>query len=116
MTGTFSARSASAQVLFQRIYEDGKDVPFFQQRISETGQLPAHPLNNIVGVLRVLSYSEKAHRAEEYVRLSSLTIRQAQGHRTHFIVNRHQSSYRGKPTIDELRDILARNEMRGVPG
>jgi len=100
MTGTCSARSASAQVLFQRIYENGKDVPFFQQRINETGQLPAHTPKKIVGALRVLSYSEEAHRAEEYVRLSSSIIRQAQGHCTHFIVNRHRSSYRRKPTID----------------
>jgi len=104
------------RVLFQKIYDDAKDEPFFQQRINATGQLQAHPLQKIVGALRVLAYGEAADRAEEYVRISGSTIQQAVGHFTRFIVQRYQSIYLHKPAIDELGVILARNEERGLPG
>jgi len=112
----FDRRFRMPRVLFQRIYDDAEDDPFFQQRIKATGQLQAHPLQKIVGALRVLAYGEAADRADEYVRISGSTIRQALGHLTRFIVQRYQSTYLRERKIEELTIILARNEERGLPG
>jgi len=51
----FERRFRMPRVLFQRIYDDAKDELFFQQRINATGPLQAHPLQKIVGALRVLA-------------------------------------------------------------
>jgi len=103
------------RVLFQRIFDDAKDEPYFQKRIDAARQLQAHPLKKVVGAVLPLAYGGAADHAGEYVRTSGFIIREAVRHLKRFLLQRYQSTYLRTPMIDELRVILARIQERGLP-
>jgi len=103
----YEVRFPMPRELFQRIYDDGKDESFFQQRINATATLQAPHLQKIFGALRVLAYHEATDRADEYVRIATSSIGQAVRHLARFFVKRYHSDCLRKSTADDLRVIPA---------
>ena len=93
----FETRFRVPRSVFRRVYRAVKDEPFFQQRISATGRLQAHPLQKVVAAFRVIAYGEAADLADEYVRLSLSTVAQATKLLLEFIVRRWGPTYLRRP-------------------
>jgi len=102
--------------VFRRVYLGVNNEPFFQQRVSATGRLQAHPLQKIVAAYRVIAYGEAADRADEYVRLSRSTVAQATKLLLQFIVRRWRETYLRLPNQAELKKTMERNSQRGFSG
>jgi len=98
-----------------RIYRAIKDRPFWVQRVNATGQPQAHPLQQLVAVIRVLGYGQSYDRADEYVRLSRSTISTAIKLFTEFMVDDFGPLYLRPPTRREIESILGHNPERGLP-
>lgn len=54
----FERRFHVPRILFLRIYNDVKEEPYFQQRVTPTGMLQADPLQKLVAAFRVLCYGD----------------------------------------------------------
>lgn len=80
------------------------------------GRPQAHALQKVVAAFRVLAYGESYERADEYARLSRLTIAAATTKLVDFIVTELEAHYLRPQNDEELSRILKRNEERGVPG
>jgi len=67
---TFERRFRVPRVVFERIFADIKDEPFWRQTVNATGRPQAYALQKLVAAFRVLAFGETYYRADEYVRLS----------------------------------------------
>jgi len=102
--------------VFLQIYRANKDRPFWAQRFNATGQPQAHPLQVLVAAFLVLAYGESYERADECVRLSRSIIACAVNFFTEFIFDDFGPHYLRPPTPPEIKNIVARNAERGLPG
>lgn len=112
----FERRFRLPRAVFECIYSDIKDEPFWARRINATGRPQAYPLQKLVAAFRVLAYGESYDRSDEYVRLSRSTVAVATTKLVDFIVHKYAPMYLRAPNDDELAHILHRNAQRGMPG
>jgi len=101
--------------VIRRIFLAFKDEPFFQQRISATNRLQAHPLREIVAAFRVIAYGEAANRSDEYVHLSLSTVAQETEPLLELIVRRRESTSLRRPSQSDLKHMMERNAERCLP-
>lgn len=85
----FERRFRVPRVVFMRFFNDIKHEPWWEQRPNATGRLRAHPLQKLVGAVRVLGYGESPDRTDEYVRLSKTTMSLAMKRLVGFILRKY---------------------------
>ena len=102
--------------MFQRVYSEVKNPPFFWRCINATGCPQAHLVQKVVAAFRMLMYGEAADRADEYVRLSRSTILFSVKCLVACIVSKWESTFLRRPNNAELMTVLYRNAERGFPG
>jgi len=102
-------------VVFE-IYAKLQDRPFWRRSINATGRPQAYTLQKLIAALRVLACGTSYDQPEKYVRLGVATMMLATHTFIEFNVEHYQGSYLRPPSNDELKDILRRNAVRGVPG
>jgi len=112
----FARRFRVGRDVFLEMYDQLCGRPFWRQDVNATGRPQSHPLQKLVGAFRVLAYGEGYDRADEYVRLSKATISMAVRKLINFLVEEYGGAYLRAPTETELREIMRRNEARGMPG
>eukprot|EP00170_Pyropia_yezoensis_P007080 contig_28879_g7102 len=61
----FERRFRLPRAVFECIYSDIKDEPFWARRINATGRPQAYPLQKLVAAFRVLAYGESYDRSDE---------------------------------------------------
>jgi len=112
----FERRFRVPRVVFERIFADIKDEPFWRQTVNATGRSQAYALQKLVAAFRVLAFGETYDRADEYVRLSKATIEICVKKLLDFLNTRYQPEYLRQPTKTELTAIMERSAARGLPG
>jgi len=113
---TFERRFRVPRVVFERIFADIKEEPFWRQTVNATGRPQAYALQKLVAAFRVLAFGETYDRADEYVRLSKATIEICVKKLLDFLNTRYQPEYLRQPTKTEMTAIMERSAARGLPG
>jgi len=113
---TFERRFRVPRIVFERIFEDIKEEPFWRQTVNATGRPQAYALQKLVAAFRVLAFGEAYDRADEYVRLSKATIEICVKKLLDFLITRYEPEYLRQPTKTELSAIMERSAARGLPG
>jgi len=112
----FERRFRVPRVVFERIFADIKEQPFWRQTVNAMGRPQAYALQKLVPAFRVLAFGETYDCADEYVRLSKATIEICVKKLLDFLNTRFQPDYLRPPTKTELNAIMERSAARGPPG
>ena len=114
--GTFERLFRVPRAVFDRIYDDIKEEPFWRQTVNAMGRPQAYALRKLVAAFCVLAFGESYDRADEYVRLSKATIEACVKRLLDFLISRYEPEYLRRPTPAEVAVILERSAARGLPG
>jgi len=113
---TFERRFRVPRVVFECIYADIKEKPFWRQTVSATRRPQAYALHKIVSAFRVHAFGETLDRADQYVRLSKATMKICVKKLLDFLNTRYEPEYLRKPTKTELNTIMERSAAKRLPG
>lgn len=112
----FECRFRMPRTAVLRIDNAVRDRPWWRQSVNATGRPQSHALQKLVAALRVISYGEAAHRADEYCRISSSTIELAVKKLVAFLGEEFGPEYERTPNKAKLEIMLKCHKERGMPG
>lgn len=105
----FERRVHVPRGMFIRTYDSLKDESGFKRNFNATGREQAHPLKKVLAAFCVIAYGERYDRADEFVRLSKLSIAIATKRVMSFIVTRFAPEYLRQPNSEAVAAILKCN-------
>jgi len=94
----FERRFRLPRIVFDRVYRDILSAPYFQKRVSATGEMRSSTLQRFAAAVRVLAYGSPADEVDEYARLEDSTINETVHRFTRFVVKKYKQLYLREPT------------------
>jgi Plant transposon protein len=114
--GIFARRFRMLRAVFDRIYTAVCTRPEFERKTDALGKEGLHPVQRVLAALRMLAYGTAADSVDEYVRISESSALESLRRFCNAVCDTFGEEYGRQPTENDLRRILAINEMRGFPG
>ncbi|CDF34559.1 unnamed protein product [Chondrus crispus] len=110
----FARRFGIPSVVFNRVYSELENRANFIRKVDALGRCGVHPLQRIIGALRILRYGIAYDAVDELVGVSESTMQKTVTDFCTAIVEVFGAEYLREPTEDDLKRILAVNESRGI--